>query len=282
MDWLPPLDILSTLRLVVVAAVGLATAFVGGMLGVGGGRPRLLVVYWAVENPVAAAGTNLGTALGGLAGTWLHFREGRVDLRVLAFLGCPSIAGAFIGGFFGGLAPRAALLAAVGVITTWYGLGLLTGRHGGSGLAGADPGSSASEVTSHESPQSPRSTSVRRHALEMGLGFAIGLFGGAVGLGLGGLRVPALMSVLGMEPRTAVGTNRAIGNLTGLFGFLGHMLHLEVELPVLLALGSGRILGSYLGARQTGRISANSLRRCMGLVMVVTAPPIFWLAYTQL
>ena len=51
------------MRLVVVAAVGLATAFVGGMLGVGGGRPRLVVVYWAVENPVDAAGTNLGTAL---------------------------------------------------------------------------------------------------------------------------------------------------------------------------------------------------------------------------
>ncbi len=282
MDWLPPLDIFRDLRLVVVAAVGLATAFVGGMLGVGGGRPRLVVVYWAVENPVDAAGTNLGTALGGLAGTWLHFREGRIDFRVLAFLGGPSIAGAFVGGFFGGLAPKSALLASVGVITTWYGLGLLTGRYGGSGLAGADTGSSTSAVNSQETPPITRSTLVRRHALEMGLGFVIGLFGGAVGLGLGGLRVPALMSVLGMEPRTVVGTNRAIGNLTGLFGFLGHVLHLEVDLPVLLALGSGRIIGSYLGARQTGRISADSLSRWMGLVMVLTTPPIFWLAYTQL
>lgn len=61
-DWLPPLDTFSALRLVVAAAGGLATAFVGGMLGFGGGRPRLLVVYWAVENPVDAAGTNLGAS----------------------------------------------------------------------------------------------------------------------------------------------------------------------------------------------------------------------------
>ncbi len=61
--WLPPLDNFAALRLVVAAAGGLATAFVGGMLGFGGGRPRLLVVYWAVENPVDAAGTNLGASL---------------------------------------------------------------------------------------------------------------------------------------------------------------------------------------------------------------------------
>ena len=116
----------------------------------------------------------------------------------------------------------------------------------------------------------------------MGLGFVIGLFGGAVGLGMGGLRVPAMMSVLGINPRMAAGTNRAIGTLTGLFGFLGHVLHLEVDLPVLLVLVPAAILSSYLGARQTGRISADSLRRCMGGVMVLTAPLIFWLAYTQL
>ena len=188
MDWLPPLDNFAALRLVVAAAGGLATAFVGGMLGFGGGRTRLLVVYWAVENPVDAAGTNLGASLGGLAGTWHHFREGRVDLRVLGFLGGPSMAGAFVGGFFGSLVARAALLAAVGIITTWYGYGLLAGRRGSSDLSGADPVSWASKVTSPETPQSHLSTSARRHALEMGLGFVIGLFGGAVGLGMGGLR----------------------------------------------------------------------------------------------
>ena len=61
----------------------------------------------------------------------------------------------------------------------------------------------------------------------------------------------------------------------------GHALHLEVDLPVLLVLVSAAIPGSHLGAKQTGRFSADSLRRCMGGVMVLTAPPIFWLAYTQ-
>ena len=111
MDWTQSFDPVFIVRLVVAAVGGLATAFLGGMIGLGGGRPRLLVVYWAAENPVDAAGTNLlVSALASTTGTWKHFREGRVDVRVLALMGIPSFVGAFIGGFFGGLTPRAPLL----------------------------------------------------------------------------------------------------------------------------------------------------------------------------
>jgi uncharacterized membrane protein YfcA len=41
------------------------------------------------------------------------------------------------------------------------------------------------------------------------------------------------------------------------------------------------MLGSYLGAKQTGKVSPRTLRRWMGGVMIITAIPLFWLAYTQ-
>ena len=107
MDIANSLDLVTVLRLVVAAAGGSATGFVGSMVGFGGGRPRLLLVYWAVESPVDAAGTNLLTgALGGIVGTWRHFQAGRIDFKLLALMGIPNIAGAFLGGFFGGLAPE--------------------------------------------------------------------------------------------------------------------------------------------------------------------------------
>ena len=116
----------------------------------------------------------------------------------------------------------------------------------------------------------------------MSLGFSIGLFGGTVGLVLGQIRLPAMIQILRMEPRVAAGTNLAIGGVTGLFGFLGHALHFEIDWAVLVILGSTAMLGSYLGAKQTGRLSPETLRRWMGWVMVITSMPIFWLAYTQL
>ena len=80
----------------------------------------------------------------------------------------------------------------------------------------------------------------------------------------------------------AVGTTRAIGTLTGLFGFLGHLLHSEIDWVVVLILGPMTMLGAYLGAKQTGRVSLHTLRRWVGSVMVITSLAILWLAYQQL
>lgn len=282
MDWIPSLDLISVVRLIVVGVGGLATGFVGGMVGIVLGRPRLLLVYWAAKDPVDAAGTNiLVSAVASMAGTWGHFREGRIDLRVLALMGIPSMIGAFLGGFFGGKVPAAALLMIVGVITTWYGYRLLTGRPGGrrqsENAAHSSPAEGAAPATIATLPR----ISVGRRLLEMSLGFGIGLFGGTVGLVLGQIRLPAMIQILRMDPRVAAGTNLAIGTVTGLFGFLGHVLHLEVDWVVLVILGSTAMLGSFLGAKQTGKVSPQTLTRWMGAVMVISSLPIFWLAYTQ-
>ncbi len=127
--------------------------------------------------------------------------------------------GAFAGGFFGGLASRSLLLVVVGILTTWYGYMLLTGR----GTAGAPEGITnppPDEGSSLAAKPMVLSPSVRRHLLEMSFGLAIGLFGGAVGLVGGQLRLTAMTGLLATDLRMAVGTTRAIGALTALSAFL--------------------------------------------------------------
>lgn len=282
MDELQSLDLLLALKVAVLAISGLIVGFVGNMLGGGGGRPRLLLVYWAADSPLNAAGTNLLVGvLGGMIGTWMHLREGRIDLRLLLFMGMPSVIGAFIGGFFAGLAPRVLLLLVVGIITTWYGYLLLTGKRGtvvseGSANPAPEIGPSIAAKPVLLRP------SVRRHLLEMSFGLAIGLFGGAVGFAGGQLRLTAVIGLLNTDIRMAVGTTRAIGTLTGLFGFLGHLLHLEIDWTVLIVMAPMAMLGAYLGAKQTGKVPLPTLRMWVGAVMIITSLPIFWLAYTQL
>ena len=287
MDWTPSVDPVFVFRLVAIALGGLATGFLGGMMGLALGRPRLLLVYWAAENPLAAAGTNiLIGSLVAAAGAWRHFREGRIDFGIVAFMGIPTMAGAFLGGFYAGLAPRGVLLVVVGVMSMWYGFKLL--RNGGTDRrqdrSAAEPVPGAQAAPSgNPSPVAAGAVkpSLRRRLKEMGFGFGIGLFGGVVGLLLGQLRLPAMIQGLGLDPRMAAGTNLAIGFLAGMLGFLGHMLHLEVDWAVFAVIAPTAMAGAYLGARQTGRMSPRTLKRLMGVVMVVVALPLFWVALTQ-
>ena len=275
MGWTQSIDPVLVFRLLAIGLGGFATGFLGGMMGLALGRPRLLLVYWAAENPLTAAGTNiLIGSLVAAAGAWRHFRQGRIDFPIVAFMGIPTMAGAFLGGFYAGLAPREVLLVVVGMMSIWYGFKLL--RNGGEDRPQDRSAAEPAPVAAGAVEPSPS-----RRLKEMGFGFAIGLFGGVVGLLLGQLRLPAMIHGLGLNPRMAAGTNLAIGFLAGMLGFLGHMLHLGVDGAVFAAIAPAAMAGAYLGARQTGKMSPRTLKRLMGVVMIVVALPLFWVACTQ-
>ena len=104
----------------------------------------------------------------------------------------------------------------------------------------------------------------------MGLaGLGIGLLGGAVGLILGSLRLPLLIRFLKLDPRIAAGSNLVIGFVMGAFGWIGHVLQGQVDYPLLSFMAVSGMLGSYYGARMTGRVSLNTLVLIMGLVLLI-------------
>ena len=102
-------------------------------------------------------------------------------------------------------------------------------------------------------------------------GGLIGLLGGAVGLILGTLRMPALIRSVGLSPHAAVGTNLVVGFFLGVAGFVGHLLHSEVEWLVLAVSVAGAVPGAWLGARSTGRLDERTLRRLIGVVLLIVA-----------
>lgn len=96
----------------------------------------------------------------------------------------------------------------------------------------------------------------------------IGLVGGALGVILGTLRMPALLRAVGLDARRAVGTNLIVGFLLGVAGFVAHAFRLEVEWDLLAA---GALPGAWLGANVTGKISELALRRAIGVALLVIA-----------
>jgi hypothetical protein len=102
-----------------------------------------------------------------------------------------------------------------------------------------------------------------------GLAFLIGVLGGAVGVILGTLRMPALVRAVGMDVRRAAGTNLVVGFLLGIAGFATHAAGEGVDWAVLTAGLAGAVPGGWLGARATGRVSEEALRLALGGVLVV-------------
>ena len=248
-------------QLALLSLLSLGVGLLGGFVGLALGTMRLPALLLMGVNPQYAAGTNILTsALSAMAGGYRHVTEGRIDWGVALWLGIPSIVGGFLGGFFAGEFPAGLLIAIAGVLVLWQGVEFfgLSKR-----LAAAEQGGESGGTASGEAALTKRSGSVAAAG-----GAAIGLLGGGVGLILGSLRLPLMIRLLKINPRRAAGSNLVVGAVLGVFGFVGHGLHGEVDLPLLVAMASTGMIGSNIGARYTGRVSVRSLVLVLAWVML--------------
>jgi uncharacterized membrane protein YfcA len=232
----------------VVAAWSFVTGYLGSAVGLVLGTLRLPVVLLFSASPSTAAGTNiLVSAAAATTGAARHLRAGRVDWRIVAWMLPPSIAGALVGGLFGHLVPERALLGSVAAVLAWNAIDLLV------------------------RPVRGRARARPRVWPASGFGFLIGVVGGALGVILGTLRMPALLGPVGLDAKRAIGTNLVVGAFVGVVGFAAHATRLEVEWRLLAAALPAGIAGAWLGARVAGRISEQTLRRGLGVALLVVA-----------
>lgn len=212
------------------------------------GTLRLPLILVLAGSPSAGAGTNIAiSAASAATGSLRHAREGRVDRRVVLWMAPPSVAGAALGGLFGHRVPERVLLAGVAAVLAWQGVDLLL------------------------RPFRERPAARPRIAPAAAFGLLIGVVGGALGVILGTLRMPALLRAVGLPAARAVGTNLVVGFVLGLAGFAAHAARLDVEWGLLAAGLAGALPGGWLGARVTGRISEEMLRRAIGVALLVIA-----------
>jgi uncharacterized protein len=162
-------------------------------------------------------------------------------------MGPPSVVGAVAGALLTDPLPTRLLLAAIAAILAWNGVDLLV------------------------RPVRGRPSDRPRLAPAVVFGFLIGVLGGAVGVILGTLRMPALLRGVGLTAHRAVGTNLIVGFALGVFAFATHAVLGQVEWDLLAAGIAGALPGAWLGARVTGRLSEDLLRRAIGIALLAIA-----------
>ena len=249
---------------VVLTGVSLAVGLLGGFVGLALGTMRLPAMLLMGMAAPTAGGTNiLVSSISSIFGAIRHLREGRVNSRLVAIMGGPAFAGAFIGGFLGGKVSESILLSAAGLLVLWQGIEL---RMRGRSVAAA-----GDFVTEY---------SGKRMVLGGGMGLAVGLLGGAVGLILGSIRLPALIRVLKVDPRIAAGTNLVIGFVMGSLGWVGHAIKGDVDYQLLILMGASAAVGSYFGAKLTGKVDLATLVGAMGYVLLAVGAILIWRGVT--
>jgi uncharacterized membrane protein YfcA len=246
---------LSGLELTGLAVMSLIVGIVGGIVGIALGVVRLPVMTAVGIDPLIAALQN------------------RIVFRVVIVIGIPAIAGSFVGGLYADIVSRTVLLVIVALLLLWSSMMLIIRatseikKQSASSDEDADPTVGRGDLNA------------RTVGRESVVGFGIGVIGGAVGLALGVLRMPALIHVLKMKPSLAAGTNLALTILVGSSGFTGHLLRGRVDWLMVAAIGLPAMVGMFAGSRMGGNADPAKLRLIVGIVLLVVSPLVFFDAF---
>ncbi|MBZ5714121.1 sulfite exporter TauE/SafE family protein [Nannocystis pusilla] len=234
--------------------VSFGLSYIGATVGLVLGQLRVALLVYVLGSPVIGAATSLAISTAGtLTGTLRHAREGRVSPWLLATVGAPSALAAFLTARWAGSIDARALKAAIAVVLLLTGLSMSRRRP---------------EPTGPSEHVSSRSFAV---AAEVVVGTALGAISGLVGLLLGSLRLPAMIRYARVPPPVAVGTNMAIGAVTGLSAGVATFLEGQVHFGAFAVVTPLTLLGANLGARRTGRLDEASLRRWIAWILLLSA-----------
>ena len=100
-------------------------------------------------------------------------------------------------------------------------------------------------------------------------GAGVGVLTGFLGVGGGFLIVPALVMLVGLPIRQAVGTSLIIIAMNSLAGLLGHLNATPIDMGVVTVFVASGFVGAFGGARLAKVIPPGQLRRSFAIFVVI-------------
>lgn len=247
----------------------LASAFIGISLGlVGGGGSILTVpvlVYLFGLNPILATSYSLfivGST--SLVGAYSNYQKKQVNVRAALLFGSSSMITVFITRKFIIPAIPETIFTLGGFVFTHNLLTMLL-------FAGLMLVASLSMIL-HRKNNSALPVEKARHnhpGILMLFGVGIGIITGLLGAGGGFMLIPALVVLLQMPMKTAVGTSLLIIALNSLIGFLGDLSHYTIRWPLLFTLTAIAIAGIFIGMAIGKKVRPQHLKKWFGIFVLI-------------
>lgn len=249
---------------VTLLALGLAGAFVAGLLGVGGAIVMIPLLLYAppllgvgrLEMKAVAAITMVQVFAAALSGVVAHRRYRAVNAELAWVGGIAMAVGSLAGAIASSYTPDHWLLAVFGVMVVAAGILM---------VFSAEP----AVVAAGEATRFSRTRTIV-------VAGVVGVAAGLVGAGGAFLLVPLLLIVVGVPIRVTIGSSLAITALAATAGVVGKLVTGQVPLGPALVVALGALPGAQLGAAVSRRVPPLGLKSALGFVILVTAVRIWW------
>jgi uncharacterized membrane protein YfcA len=240
--------------LILALAAGAVTGIALGALGGGGSVLTVpALIYLLGFTPSAATTASLViVTLTSVTALSAHAREGTVRWRAGALFAAAGLIPAALGGALSGQLPPAVLTGAFSLIAGLAALRMLRPPAGGAAAVPAGTG----RIT--------------------GTGAGLGAVTGVLGVGGGFLAVPALVNVVGLRMRAAVGTSLLVITANSLAALLARAGTAQsLDWAVVAPFAGAAVLGAWDGKRLAARVSGGTLQRIFAWALLAVAALMF-------
>lgn len=232
---------------------GFVAGLAGGLFGVGGGILLVpMLTGWFALTQHQAHGTSLA-AIGAtaIAGLVVYAAHGQVAWLTGAIMAVTSMLCAQLGARMAVRTSRAGLTKAFAIFLVLVATRMLWKAPAGAGA--------------------PALEGLAGAGVALGVGAAVGLLAGFMGVGGGILAVPALVFLFGTSQQTAQGTSLALILVTAPVGAIEHHRHGNVMPRLVPFLALGAVIGAPLASGLAVRLPQAVLARGFALFLIANA-----------
>jgi uncharacterized membrane protein YfcA len=242
---------------VLTAASAFIASFLSGLLGIGGGvvlTPLLLYLPPALgigALPVKIiTGLTMQAISGSVLGASRHRSYGNVSARLVLLMGPTGAAASLVGALLSRDVSDRVLLgvfAALALATAAMLLLPVESQHGGMDDLHVNV------------------------PLAVGTSVVLGFFGGMVGIGAIATIIGALVYLLRVPPRIAIGTSLGIGMFAAVAALIGKWATAQIDPPLAMLVAVTALIASPLGAWVSVRTRPQVLMKVLAVVVIVAA-----------
>lgn len=238
------------------ASLALIVGLSLGLLG-GGGSILTVPIFKYALGLGAKESIGMGLAVVSATsafGALRHWRQGNLDPKALVAFAPAAIISTFIGARLAHGIPGEIQLALLGVVM----------------LAAAWFMWRGTPAALHRPPGGHHPLAI------IGTGVGVGMLTGIVGVGGGFLIVPALVLLLGLDIKRAVGTSLGVIALNGASGFVGYLGQIRIDWTLIALFTLVATAGVLVGAALVPKVPADKLKRGFACFLVLVAAYILY------
>ncbi len=245
-----------------------AAVLIGISLGlIGGGGSILtvpvLVYLFGIDAFLATEYSLFIVGISSLIGSVSYGKKGLVNFKMVLIFGIPSVISIFLTRIYLlPLIPEEVFRVRNFMITRNIFLLLV--------FAGLMILASYKMIKSNTSEESQESTTDKNNTLlAVGQGSLVGVLTGLVGAGGGFMIIPALVNLLKIPMKTAIGTSLVIISLNSLIGFFSSVNNVKIEWKLLISIAIIAVAGIMIGSQLSKKIDGKKLKPAFGWFILV-------------